>query len=143
MPSRQASGTETTLKRQVMKLLELEFPGAVVRKRHGSIYSTAGDPDLEILYRGVHIECELKRLGEEATPLQARRLEEWRKAGAICAVVHTVAETRALMHIVEDGVGRPAECPECMRAHRGSSNCRSGSLASGGTRAHCACDTCF
>ena len=28
-------------------------------------------------------------------------------------------------------------------SHRGSSRCESGSLASGGTTAHCSCDTCF
>ncbi len=27
--------------------------------------------------------------------------------------------------------------------HNGSRNCRSGSLASGGTRSHCSCATCF
>lgn len=28
-------------------------------------------------------------------------------------------------------------------SHNGSINCSSGSIASGGRRAHCACDTCF
>lgn len=28
-------------------------------------------------------------------------------------------------------------------SHAGSPRCESGSLASGGNRAHCACDTCF
>lgn len=28
-------------------------------------------------------------------------------------------------------------------SHRGSRRCKSGSLASGGTHAHCTCDTCF
>lgn len=40
------------------------------------------------------------------------------------------------------------DCPRCTdpadpTSHRGSPNCRSGSLASGGYRAHCTCDTCF
>ena len=42
-------------------------------------------------------------------------------------------------------------CPECERyatfcmapSHCGSTFCQSGSLASGGTRAHCSCDSCF
>lgn len=42
-------------------------------------------------------------------------------------------------------------CHECERywetkfgpSHEGSVMCRSGSLASGGTRAHCTCNTCF
>jgi len=41
-----------------------------------------------------------------------------------------------------------AECPTCKRggpgpSHEGSPHCRSGSLASGGHRAHCSCDTCY
>jgi hypothetical protein len=41
--------------------------------------------------------------------------------------------------------------PKCQRCklngpgptHNGSAGCRSGSIASGGTRAHCSCDTCY
>jgi len=84
-----------------MRMLSQEFPGAVVRKRHGSIYTTAGDPDLEILWRGHHVECELKRPGENPTPLQARRLEEWRRAGATVAVVHSVVEMREVMQSLD------------------------------------------
>jgi hypothetical protein len=41
-----------------------------------------------------------------------------------------------------------SECSTCKRggagpSHEGSSMCRSGSIASGGHRAHCSCDTCF
>jgi len=41
------------------------------------------------------------------------------------------------------------DCPICAEPttfkpdHMGSPGCRSGSLASGGTQAHCTCDTCF
>lgn len=36
------------------------------------------------------------------------------------------------------------DSPEEMKpSHDGSPNCESGSIASGGTRAHCTCDTCF
>ena len=38
-------------------------------------------------------------------------------------------------------------CEECKSGtpvdHFGSPRCRSGSIASGGHRAHCTCDTCF
>ncbi len=40
-------------------------------------------------------------------------------------------------------------CPDCQRqvgsgpGHDGSSLCLSGSLASGGNRSHCTCNTCF
>lgn len=43
------------------------------------------------------------------------------------------------------------QCAQCARAphdpgtpnHDGSDRCRSGSIASGGTNAHCTCDTCY
>lgn len=46
-----------------------------------------------------------------------------------------------------------AECQECKDIrdkyrgfgprHEGSRSCESGSIASGGTKTHCTCDTCF
>jgi hypothetical protein len=81
-------------------MLAHDYPTAVVRKRHGSIYSTKGDPDLEVLFQGTHIECELKQVGCHPTPLQAARLAEWAAAGAVAACVHTVEEMRALMRDV-------------------------------------------
>lgn len=98
MQAKTRTSTETNLKRQVMQMLSAEWPDAVVRKRHGSIYSTIGDPDITILYKGVHIECELKRPGRDATPIQLRRLAEWERAGAVVAVIHTVQEMRSLMY---------------------------------------------
>jgi hypothetical protein len=47
----------------------------------------------------------------------------------------------------------PADCSECELirtkyrgfgpSHNGSRSCESGSIASGGDRTHCSCDTCF
>jgi hypothetical protein len=41
-------------------------------------------------------------------------------------------------------------CAMCARvadrggpSHAGSTSCQSGSIASGGTKSHCSCDTCF
>jgi len=89
-------------------MLAKEYPASIVRKRHGTVYTTAGDPDLTILYSGIHIECELKRPGEEARPLQLRRLEQWRAAGAVTAVVHSVAEMRQVM----EEACSPSHCPK-------------------------------
>ena len=65
----------------------------------------------------------------------------------------TEAEARAAM-----GNGEPLTklleiappCPTCAEigkghgpSHEGSKNCESGSIASGGRHAHCACDRCF
>lgn len=43
---------------------------------------------------------------------------------------------------------KKANCPTCKHGgpgpdHDGSPFCRSGSIASGGTKAHCSCDTCY
>lgn len=35
------------------------------------------------------------------------------------------------------------EDPKYLPGHNGSRRCRSGSIASGGTRAHCTCNLCF
>ncbi len=44
---------------------------------------------------------------------------------------------------------KPEPCSTCVKyagqgpSHNGSRNCSSGSIASGGTRAHCSCDCCY
>ena len=47
-------------------------------------------------------------------------------------------------HIGQCSDRRP-DCRGChdLPRHLGSSYCESGSIASGGTNAHCTCDTCF
>jgi hypothetical protein len=45
----------------------------------------AGDPDITGCIGGQHFEFEVKRPGEQPTPLQARRLREWTRAGALAA----------------------------------------------------------
>jgi hypothetical protein len=47
-------------------------------------------------------------------------------------------------------LARNVECKTCLEiaggfgpSHNGSPNCESGSIASGGNRSHCSCDTCF
>ena len=89
--------TESHIKKQVMRFLAAFYPAAVVRKRHGTVYSTGGDPDLQILHLGIHIECELKQPGCHPTALQESRLRKWAAAGARTAVVHSVEEMRACM----------------------------------------------
>jgi hypothetical protein len=76
---------------RLKKLASLD-PAWVWRKRHGSAMTTAGDPDLYGLWRGLHWEMELKVPGHSPTPLQWHRLESWRQAGALCFVVHSLDE---------------------------------------------------
>src|SRR5215831_18376767 len=79
---------------------ELKKQGALYRKRHGTAFGTKGDPDLYLLWHGVHVEIELKRPGEDPTPLQRERLAEWEAYGAPTKVVHSVEELRSFLRIL-------------------------------------------
>jgi hypothetical protein len=76
-------------------------PGLVVRKRHGTAWGVAGDPDLTGCYRGSHFELEVKTQAGAVTRLQEARLAEWSRAGAITAVVRSVDEALAALGITE------------------------------------------
>ena len=74
-------------------------PACVVRKRHGTSFGVAGDPDLYGTLKGRHFESEVKQEDNQPTELQLRRGEEWVAGGAIYGVVHSVGEARELLHI--------------------------------------------
>ena len=76
-------------------------PGLVVRKRHGTAWGVAGDPDLTGCYLGRHFELEVKTPASALTRLQEARLAEWLRAGAITAVVRSVGEALAALGIEE------------------------------------------
>lgn len=99
--ARTKGGRESALVRQILRELE-KTPGVAVRKRHGTAMGKAGDPDLSGCYRGRHFELEVKRPGNEPTPLQWARLEEWRQAGALTGVVHNANEARACLELGEE-----------------------------------------
>ncbi len=76
-------------------------PGLVVRKRHGTAWGFAGDPDLTGCYLGRHFELEVKTPAGVLTRLQEARLAEWARAGAITAVVRSVSDALAALGIGE------------------------------------------
>ena len=82
---------ESTITRNILRALR-GVPGIVVRKRHGSVWATSGDPDLFGCYDGRHFEIEVKRPGAKPTPRQQQRLKEWALAGARVGVAHSVEE---------------------------------------------------
>jgi len=88
--------TERAIVKSILAYLN-SLPGCVARKRWGGGMGVAGDPDIDACVRGRSVQLEVKRQGEKPTALQARRLEEWRQAGAVSAVVASVEETRALL----------------------------------------------
>jgi hypothetical protein len=73
------------------------LPGCLARKRWGGGMGVAGDPDIDACIRGRSVQLEVKRPGERTTPLQAKRLEEWRQAGAVVAVVSSVEDVKSLL----------------------------------------------
>ena len=76
-------------------------PTFVWRKRHGSLFSKTGDPDITGLWAGKHFEIELKVPGKSPTTLQWFRLREWHDAGAFTFVVHNLEElNEALSQII-------------------------------------------
>ncbi len=88
--------TERAIVKAILAYLN-SLPNCLARKRWGGGMGVAGDPDIDACIRGRSVQLEVKRLGERPTPLQLKRLEEWRKAGAVVAVVHSVAEVRAVL----------------------------------------------
>ena len=99
---------ESSLKRSVLSFLVRCYPSAVVRKRHGTVFTVAGDPDVFFLLDGRHFEVELKKPGESPTPLQAYRLQQWSAAGAITGCVHSVQELAELIRAAGYSPEKPA-----------------------------------
>lgn len=95
----------SSLESQLLRLVERHLkalartdPTFLWRKRHGSPFTVAGDPDIYGLWRGHHFEIELKRPGESPTLLQQYHLRQWQRAGAHAFVVHSLPE---LQHAID------------------------------------------
>ena len=73
------------------------LPNCLARKRWGGGMGMAGEPDIDACIGGRSLQLEVKRPGEKPTQLQLKRLEEWRRAGAITGVVTSVADVRDLL----------------------------------------------
>ncbi len=81
---------ESSLVTEILRVLRT-IPGVVVRKRHGSAWGVAGDPDLYGSVNGRHFEIEVKRPGGDGpTPLQQARLRQWTATGALAGVARSV-----------------------------------------------------
>ena len=89
---------EKTRTDSVLKMLNAH-PQVLARKRHQSVMSTAGDPDITGCVRltvtmtnshgqthqvafGQHFEIEMKQPGKKPTPLQVEKMAEWEEYGA-------------------------------------------------------------
>jgi len=92
---------ERTIVKSILAYLN-GSPNCLARKRWGGGMGVAGDPDITGCLRGRHFELEVKRPGAKPTALQLKRLEEWRRAGAVVGVVESLEQVRALL--IEDPV---------------------------------------
>jgi hypothetical protein len=88
--------SERAIVRSILAYLNSQ-PGCLARKRWGGGMGVAGDPDIDACLRGRSVQLEVKRPGEKPTPLQLKRLAEWRQAGALVGVVTSVAATKTLL----------------------------------------------
>ena len=89
-------GRESALLARIMRALGA-LPGIVVRKRHGSAWGVAGDPDLYGSIHGRHFEIEVKSGDQKPTLLQQARLKQWAATGALVGVAHSVEEALRLV----------------------------------------------
>lgn len=88
------------------------------------------DASMRCSYRADGVDLEggmMERTPEEVAVLTAEANRRWREA--------------------READSRKYGCEQCLDlagpTHEGSSFCQSGSIASGGHRAHCTCDGCF
>lgn len=88
--------TERAIVKAILAYLN-GLPGCLARKRWGGGMGVAGDPDIDACLRGRSLQLEVKRPGEKPTLLQVKRIEEWRRAGAIAGVVVSVDEVKSLL----------------------------------------------
>ncbi|MFW6270981.1 MAG: VRR-NUC domain-containing protein [Bacillota bacterium] len=72
--------------------------GCFCYKTHGGMYeSLKGQPDISGCFYGLRFDFEVKKPGEEPTPLQKAVIRKMRKAGDIAGVVRSVDEVMAIM----------------------------------------------
>lgn len=102
------SSNERAIVRNILRFLN-KLPGCVARKRWSGGMGVAGDPDIAGCLCGRHLEFEVNRHGQQPPVLQAKRLEEWKRAGAVVAVVSSVEEVRSIL--ASEGLLEPVTLP--------------------------------
>ena len=86
---------ERTIVKKIMD--HLKASGGYCVKFHGNCYTQAGTPDILACLDGRFLALEVKRPGGKPTPLQAAQLRRWQEAGALAAVVCSVADVVELL----------------------------------------------
>jgi len=92
--------SEKSIVNSILKYLN-SLPQCRAEKTWGGGYGNAGKPDITGCLNGRRFELEVKVPGGKPTPLQKVTLEQWKEAGAIVAVVHSVDEVKEIMKEAE------------------------------------------
>lgn len=88
--------SEKSIVNSILKYLN-SLPQCRAEKTWGGGYGNAGKPDITGCLNGRRFELEVKVPGGKPTPLQKVTLEQWKEAGAIVAVVHSVEEVKEIL----------------------------------------------
>ena len=88
--------SEKSIVNSILKYLN-SLPQCRAEKTWGGGYGNAGKPDITGCLSGRRFELEVKVPGGKPTPLQKITLEQWKEAGAIVAVVHSVDEVKEIL----------------------------------------------
>ena len=97
---------EKEIQPQVKAEIKKIFPNAYLWKNHNQgIYAASGLPDLMFVNKGQLYAIEVKRPGEEPTPLQRSTLKALAYAGARVAWVVSKEEARELLTGWIGGIG--------------------------------------
>jgi hypothetical protein len=88
--------SEKSIVNSILKYLN-SLPQCRAEKTWGGGYGNAGKPDITGCLSGRRFELEVKVPGGKLTPLQKVTLEQWKEAGAIVAVVHSVEEVKEIL----------------------------------------------
>lgn len=85
---------ESSIAQAIIKYIR-KLPRSHAEKTHGSTFKS-GQPDIDAVIAGRAVKLEVKRPGNDATPLQRRILETWASAGCVTGVVTSVEDVKAL-----------------------------------------------
>ena len=91
---------ESTLQSQVKKYVESR--GGIVYKNQATLYSSAGFPDMTVIYRGVFIGLEHKVKGNYPSAIQKAWNHKLVNAGAFSIVDYSVDDVKEVMDKVDD-----------------------------------------
>lgn len=90
---------ELDMTRKVLAWLN-SLPGCVAERRSSAGFGRRGEPDISCCYRGWCVQIELKMPFKQPRPIQVARMNEWKAAGAVVAVCHSLDDVKQLIRSI-------------------------------------------